>query len=459
MRPRILIVDDQPEILRALSVVCAAENFEAVSAESPKQALALVAEHDFDLALIDMNYDREHTSSEEGLALLQSLQRQDPALPVVVMTAWASISLAVDAIRMGAKDFLQKPWNNERLVSILRTQIQLKTTLRDNRRLEAENEALRSDQKAPDFVSSSPAMQRIDHLVQQIAPSDANVLITGESGTGKNVVATRLHRLSARAGRPLISVNMGAIPDGLFESEMFGHVKGAFTDARTDRVGRFELADQGTLFLDEIANLSSAQQAKVLRILETGEFERVGSSKTQTVDVRVLSATNADPAREIQLGKFREDLLFRLNTIQIHLPPLRERLEDLPTLIQTIVRHLGPKYRKPGIRVSAQAVEVLRQYAWPGNIRELRHVLERSILLTKGNEIDASQLWLQSARPAFRTTALEEMNLAEAEAYLLRRALVRYAGDANLAAKALGLSRSAYYRRLQRYNIASASGV
>ncbi len=457
MRPRLLIVDDQPEIVRALSVVCAAENFDAISAESPEEALALVAEREFDLVLMDMNYDRERTSGEDGLALLQSLHRQDPALPVVVMTAWASISLAVDAIRIGAKDFLQKPWNNERLLSILRTQLQLKATLRDKGRLEAENEVLRSDQKALDFVSSSAAMQRIDRLVEQIAPSDANVLITGESGTGKSVIATRLHRLSTRAGRPLISVNMGAIPDSLFESEMFGHVKGAFTDARADRVGRFELADQGTLFLDEIANLNSAQQAKILRVLETGEFERVGSSKTRTVDVRLLSATNADLTREIQLGKFREDLLFRLNTIQIHLPPLRERLEDLPALIQTFVRQLGPKYRKPEIRVSAEAIDVLRRYAWPGNIRELRHVLERSILLAQGNVIDSGQLWLQSAGPSSKTTALEEMDLAEAEAHLLRQALARHGGDAHLAAKTLGLSRSAFYRRLQKYRIASAT--
>jgi DNA-binding NtrC family response regulator len=354
-------------------------------------------------------------------------------------------------MRHGATDFLQKPWNNERLISILRTQIQLKEILRDKLRLQAENDALRSDQQGPEFVCSSPAMQKIERLVRRIAPSDANVLITGESGTGKSVIAQRLHQLSARANRSFISLNMGAIPDGLFESEMFGHVKGAFTDARTDRVGRFELAHEGTLFLDEIANLNSAQQAKILRVLETGEFERVGASKTLAVDVRLLSATNADLAKEIQSGKFREDLFFRLNTIQIHLPALRERLEDLPALVRATVRKLGPKYRKPDIRLSTQAMNTLMAYSWPGNIRELRHVLERSILLANSNEIDASGLWLQAvtAKPVLT----EEMDLEKMEAHLIRRALARHSGNANLASKSLGLSRSALYRRLQKYHL------
>jgi DNA-binding NtrC family response regulator len=402
---------------------------------------------------MDMNYHPDRTTGQDGLDLLRRIQQIDPSLPAVVMTAWASIPLAVEAVKAGARDFLQKPWENERLLSILRTQIQLRAALKGKERLEAENQVLRSAQNAiSDFAALSPAMLEVQRIVEQVAPSDANILITGENGTGKGVVARMLHRLSTRVQQPLISVNMGGIPETLFESEMFGHVKGAFTDARSDRVGRFELADGGTLFLDEIANLTGSQQAKVLRVLETGEFERVGSSRTQKANARLVSATNSDLIKEIEAGKFREDLYFRLNTIQIHLPALRERREDIPALVTLFLGELAVRYRKKVPEVSSKAVDALRQHTWPGNVRELRHVMERAVLLSRSDTIQPGDLGLQATQQS-RATSVEDMDLESVEAHLIKKALDRHNGNAITAAKALGLSRSAFYRRLQKYNI------
>jgi DNA-binding NtrC family response regulator len=451
-RAKILICDDQPEILSAITLVCSAEGMQCATVNSPDAVLPKLAEEEFDLLLMDMNYHQERTGGQEGLNLLRAVHQNDPSLPIVVMTAWGSIPLAVQAVQLGAKDFLQKPWENERLLSILRNQIELREALRGKERLEAENSVLRSAQASTsEFVTLSPGMQEVRRIIEQVAPSDANVLITGENGTGKGVVARMLHQLSSRAQPPLISVNMGGIPETLFESEMFGHVKGAFTDARADRAGRFELADGGTLFLDEIANLTGSQQAKILRVLETGEFERVGSSKTKRADVRILSATNSDLLAEIDSGRFREDLYFRLNTIQIHLPPLRDRVDDIPALVRFFLGELTARYRKKDFEVTPEALQALRRYPWPGNIRELRHVIERAVLLARSPAIQPSDLGLQVA--ATRANVLEEMDLEAMEAHLIKKALDRHNGNAVNAAKALGLSRSAFYRRLQKYQI------
>ncbi len=452
-RAKILIADDQSEILSALSFICSAEGYHTTCVESPEAAIAALGKSEFDLLLMDMNYHQDRTSGQEGLDLLRRVQQIDPSLPAVVMTAWGSIPLAVEAVQAGARDFLQKPWENERLLSILRTQIQLRGALKGKERLEAENLVLRNAQNPiSDFVTLSPAMQEVQRIVEQVAPSDANILITGENGTGKGVVARMLHRLSSRVQQPLISVNMGGIPETLFESEMFGHVKGAFTDARSDRVGRFELADGGTLFLDEIANLTGSQQAKILRVLETGEFERVGSSRTQKANARLLSATNSELIKDIETGKFREDLYFRLNTIQIHLPPIRERREDIPALVKVFLDELAARYRKKIGEVSPKALESLLQHNWPGNVRELRHVMERAVLLSQSDVIQPGDLGLQTGQQS-RANLLEEMDLESVEAHLIRKALDRHSGDAIAAAKALGLSRSAFYRRLQKYHI------
>ena len=453
--PRVLIADDQPEVLKALSFICSAEGYQAITVNSPAAVLAKLGKEDFDVVLIDLNYHQDHESGEEGLELLKQIRAIDFSIPVVVMTAFASIQLAVEAVRLGAKDFLQKPWGNERLLSILRTQIALRDALRVKERLEAENSTLRSSQ-APlaGFVAKSSAMQQVREIIEQVAPSDANVLITGENGVGKGVAVRMLHQLSLRSAQPLITVNMGGLPEGVFESEMFGHVKGAFTDARADRAGRFELADNGTLFLDEIANLTATQQAKLLRVLETGEFERVGSSKTRHADVRILTATNADLRKEIEAGRFREDLYFRLNTIQIHLPALRERVEDILVLAGEFLTELMQRYRRQIQGFHPDAIAALKAYPWPGNVRELRHVIERAVLLTRSSVVQASDLGIHGT-PA-KAPQLEQMDLDSAEAFLIKRALARHNGNALLAAKDLGLSRSAFYRRLQKHGISAA---
>jgi DNA-binding NtrC family response regulator len=456
-KPRVLIADDQSDVLNALAFICSEEGYETVTADSPQAVLALVRSGEFDLLLMDMNFDVRETTGEGGLELLQQVLQLDSLLSVVVMTAYGSIPLAVKALHLGAKDFLQKPWENERLLSILRTQLQLRRALRRHARLEAENQILRQAQtiRPASFIALSPAMQRVERVIRQVAPSDANLLITGENGTGKGVVARSIHQLSPRAQGAFISVNMGGLPDSLFESEMFGHVKGAFTDARSERVGRFELADNGTIFLDEIANLTAAQQAKILRVLETGEFEKIGSSKTLRVNARVVSATNADLRAEIAAGRFREDLFFRLNTIEIHLPPLRERVEDIPALVNYFLDELAQRYRKEITGLSPGALECLKRYSWPGNVRELRHALERAVLLTGDGEITAEDFGLQA--PGLRATSLDDMDLESVEAHLIRKALDRCEGNALQAAEMLGLSRSAFYRRLQKHGLSPKS--
>jgi DNA-binding NtrC family response regulator len=455
--PRILVADDQPDVLAALRLLLKPERFDIETASSPAAVLSAVESHDFDVVLIDLNYARDTTSGDEGLDLLTKLHSRDATLPVVVMTAWGNVNLAVEAMRRGARDFIQKPWDNARLLTVLRTQVELAQALRRGEQLEAENLALRdtaaSDGSRPAIVAESPAMKEVLKVVSRIGPADANVLITGENGTGKEVVARSLHSVSPRAGKPMVSVNAGALAEGVFESELFGHVRGAFTDARVDRVGRFELADGGTLFLDEIANVPLNLQAKLLRVLETGEFERVGSSKTHKVDARVLSATNADLRSEVAAGRFRQDLLFRLNTVEIHIPPLRERPDDLQPLAEHFLRQHNLRYRRNVAEFTQGALEALRKHAWPGNVRELDHVVERAVLMSSGSVITALDLALQPGRDGDAASRIDEMSLEDVERLLIRKALARAGGNANRAAEALGLSRSALYRRLQKYGL------
>jgi DNA-binding NtrC family response regulator len=447
---RILIADDQPDVLAALRLLLKAEGYRMDTAAAPAAILAAVESCEYDLLLMDLNYARDTTSGQEGLAVLGQLTARDPALPVVVMTAWGTVELAVEAMRHGARDFVPKPWDNARLLSIVRTQLALREALRRSQRLEAENRLLQSEGR-PALLAESPAMQPVLQLLTRVGPSDANVLITGEPGTGKEVVARTLHALSLRRDRPMITVNAGGLADGVFESELFGHVKGAFTDARTDRVGRFELADGGTLFLDEIANVPLPLQAKLLRVLETGEMERVGSSRTQRVDVRVISATNATPDQEVAENRLRQDLLFRLNTIEIHLPPLRERREDIPLLAAYFLAMHARRYRKPLAGFEPAAMRLLSENAWRGNVRELNHVVERAVLMAQEPMIRTADLAVRAAREG--TGRLEEMSLEEVEALLIRKALARHDGNVSHAARALGLSRSALYRRLERHGL------
>jgi DNA-binding NtrC family response regulator len=450
-RHRILLADDQQDIRESLRLLLKNEGYETYAAASPAEALVAIEAREFDAVLMDLNYTRDTTSGREGLDLLTAIQKVDSTLPVIVMTAWSSLELAVEAMRLGARDFLQKPWENARLLSILRTQIDLRQALRRATRLEAENRLL-SVESRPTLIAESESMQPVLNLIARIGPSDANVLITGEHGTGKEVVARTLHALSERASRPMVTVNAGGLSEGVFESELFGHMKGAFTDARTDRIGRFEFADGGTLFLDEIANVPLNLQSKLLRVLETGEFERVGSSHTRRVNVRVLAATNVDVGAEVAAGRFREDLLFRLNTIEIRLPNLRDRQRDIELLAHHFLRVYTERYRKKISGFDPAAMQSLREHPWPGNVRELDHAVERAVLLSAGPLIRSIDLGLRAAPPS-GPPRLEEMNLEEVEKHLIQRMLARHGGNVSQAANALGLSRSALYRRLEKFGL------
>ena len=446
---RILVADDQPDVLEALRLLLKAEGYQIETAKSPAAVLKAIEARDFSLAIIDLNYARDTTSGEEGLDLLSKLQAADCTLPVVVMTAWASVEIAVEAMRRGAKDFITKPWDNPRLLSIVKNQIELAGAVRAYRRLEQENQILRG-KGGPNLIAQSQAMRPVLEIISRVGPSDANVLITGENGTGKGVVAQALHAVSTRAGKAFISVNMGGLPEGVFESELFGHVRGAFTDAKADRAGRFELADGGTLFMDEIGNIPMSQQAKILRTLETGEFDRVGSSRTYRANVRLISATNSDLPTEVASGKLRQDRLLRLNTIHIHLPPLRERREDIGLLAQHLLKQHVQRYRKPITGFDESALEAMRGYAWPGNVRELDHSVERGVLMAQSKLLRAPDLGLNAGQSAPR---LEDMSLEEVESFLIKKTLARCDGNARKAAEELGLSRSAFYRRLERYGL------
>jgi DNA-binding NtrC family response regulator len=444
---RILIADDQRDVLEALRLLLKSEGYQIDTAESPAAVLKAIDRREYDVVLIDLNYARDTTSGEEGLELLARLRAADESLPVVVMTAWGSISLAVEAMRRGAHDFIEKPWENERVLAILRTQTELGRALRRTVRLEAQ---ARTEVDGRTLVAQSASMRPVLDLIVRVGPSDANVLITGENGTGKGLIAQALHAASARAARPMVTINAGGVSEGVFESELFGHVKGAFTDARQDRIGRFEMADGGTLFLDEIANVPLSQQQKLLRVLERGEFERLGSSTTRQADVRLISATNADIDAQIAAGHFRQDLLFRLNTVEIRLPPLRERHEDIPALAAYFLGVHARRYRKTLTGFEGAALQALSKYEWPGNVRELDHAVERAVLMAQSDRIRLTDLALRSGRES--PARLDDMSLEEVEAFLIKKALARH-GNVSEAARALGLSRSALYRRLERYGL------
>jgi DNA-binding NtrC family response regulator len=447
---RVLIADDQADVLNALRLLLTDEGFDVKEARSPGEALERLEAVDFDLAIVDLNYTRDTTSGQEGLDLMERIKALDPTLPVLVVTAWSSVAGAVEAMRRGARDYIEKPWDDERLLATVHTQVDLRRALRRSQRLQEANTRLQRG-ATPAFIGDSPAIADIKRTIERIAPSDAAVLITGEHGTGKEVVATWVHAFSERRGKAMVTMNAGGLAEGIAESELFGHVKGAFTDARSDRIGCFELADEGTLFLDEIANMPVRLQAKLLRVLQTGEVQRVGSSRMRYVNVRVLSATNADISGEIAAGRFREDLLYRLNTVVIQLPPLRDRVQDIEPLAIHFLAHYAARYRKPLAGFDADARGALRSHRWPGNVRELAHSVERAVLMSDpaASSVAARHLGLQGPRPA--GGAADALTLEDAERLFIEKVLARHGGDVRLAAQQLGMSRSALYRRLQQY--------
>jgi len=440
--PCVLVADDQPDIIEAIRLLLKGQDIRIVPATSPREVLERVKQHRVDAALVDLNYTRDTTSGREGLDLLEELRAFDRTLPVIVMTAWATIDTAVQAMQRGARDYLEKPWDNDRLLTTVRTQLEVTRALRDRRDI---------PNREPGFDAagtSSAAMRTVMALARRVAASDAAILISGEHGTGKEVLARKIHAASRRAEKPFLAINAGGYSEHLVESELFGHVRGAFTDARADRPGAFEAAHGGTLFLDEIGNMPLQQQAKLLRVLQTGELYRVGSSKMTKVDVRVLAATNVELGKEVAAGRFRADLLYRLNTVELRLPALRARAEDIPVLADFFLAKWSKRMDRM-LTLSTDAHQRLLQYGWPGNVRELEHVIERAAVLAPGDVIDATLLGLDGAPP--ETSLPEAITLEQAERYLIDRALERAAGNVNEAARELGLSRSALYRRLQRF--------
>jgi DNA-binding NtrC family response regulator len=450
---RILIADDQQDIIDALRLLLVDDGHEVTAARSPAEALERLEAADFDLAILDLNYTRDTTSGQEGFDLMERIRAIDPTLPVLVMTAWSSVAGAVEAMRRGARDYIEKPWDDDKLLAAARTQVELRRALRGNQRLQEANQRLQRG-ATPPFIGDAPSIVEIRRTIERVAPSDASVLITGEHGTGKEVVAAWLHAHTERRGKPLVTMNAGGLAEGIAESELFGHVKGAFTDARVDRIGCFEMADEGTLFLDEIANMPMRLQAKLLRVLQTGELARVGSSRVRYVNVRVLSATNADLRVEIDAGRFREDLLYRLNTVVIHLPPLRERRHDVEPLARHFLVVHAARYRKPLVTFEADAIAAMQAHPWPGNVRELGHAIERAVLMADptSTSITARHVNLPPAAPADKA-ARDAQSLEQAERAFIEKVLARHNGDVRLAAEQLGMSRSALYRRLQQYGV------
>ncbi|MBU1438890.1 MAG: sigma-54 dependent transcriptional regulator [Gammaproteobacteria bacterium] len=450
----ILLADDDADIRLALELLLQDAGFNTRNADSPAALRHAVQEKQPDLVLLDLNFSRDTTSGREGLALLPELVAAQ--IPVMVLTAWGSIELAVQAVQLGAWQFLTKPWDNQQLLALVRQQQQLKQLARQHRQLSALQQT-----PAADWIAQSAPMQQLESLVQQVAATDANILILGENGTGKSVLARRIHQLSSRSQAPLVAVNMAAIPETLFETELFGHQKGAFTDARQARIGRFAMAEGGSLFLDEIGCLPLALQPKLLRVLENGEYEVLGSSRTEQADVRLISATNADLTTLIKQGQFRQDLLYRLNTFVLELPPLRQRPDDIAPLAEHLIKLFSQKYRKPIAKLSAGAMQQLHTYHWPGNVRELSHLLERAVLLCQQATIEdvglpvisADVLSEQAAADNPLGTEPQELNLQRMEQRLILQALQQSEQQLGRAAELLGLSRHALARRLEKLQI------
>jgi DNA-binding NtrC family response regulator len=450
MKEKILLVDDDNDVLYALKILLISENYDVSLCQTPESAIALLAKESFSLVLMDLNYSLDTTSGNEGLRLITAIRKLDEDLPIVVMTGWASIEVAVSTMQNGAHDFIEKPWDIDRLIAIVKNQIKLANSVKNSNKLSQQNQLLQqqvNSQFSGELIAHSAAMQHTMAIINQVANSNASVLLTGENGTGKSMFARYIHQHCARNQANQISVNMGAVTEALFESEMFGHVKGAFTDAKSTRIGRFELADGGTLFLDEIANTPYSQQGKLLRVLEDSEFEKVGSNKTISVEIRLISATNANLDEAVARNEFRKDLLYRINTVTIQIPPLRDRKEDIIPLARSF---LVPT-KKHVLTPAAQ--KALVDYDWPGNIRELSHVIERAQILCQNQQIKCEDLGLSTTtKVAIKTssTLTKLPTLETVELDIIDQRLRLFDGNALKAAKSLGLSRSAFYRRLEK---------
>jgi len=448
----VLVIDDIADVRLSANFLLSNQGYEVIEADSVIKALELIRQESVDLILLDMNYSSDTTSGQEGIDFLAKLTKLDISIPVIAMTGWSSIDLAVKAMQHGASDFIEKPWDNQRLLQIVKQQIQVTNLKKQNRRLRQYQQS-ESSQTNENLVWQSKAMSKLMVEIQRIAKTDATLLLTGENGTGKSSIAAYIHQLSSRQQQSLVTVNMGAIPESLFESELFGHKKGAFTDAKETRIGRFEMANEGTLFLDEIANIPLAQQAKLLRVLESNEYEMVGSSITEQANVRLISASNANFDKLISNEKFREDLFYRLNTIEIYIPALRERTEDILPLAKHFVGKHALRYGKQSLALADDVAEKLIAYRWPGNIRELSHVMERAVLFADNQLISAQSIILKKPTGQLGSENIPLMTIEQAEQQLLIQALQKTNGLTADAADLLGISKSAIYRRMEKYDI------
>ncbi len=459
----ILAIDDNTDILTSLRLLLK-QHFQTVHTEAHPDALpTLLKNTRYDVILLDMNFTKDVSSGAEGFHWLEQIHHIDPNIPVIMLTAYGDVDTAIQAIKRGATDFVLKPWQNEKLLATINSALNLASSRREVETLKTSERSLKNAinaQSAPthDFIWSSPAMQSINALIDKVAVTDANVIILGENGTGKEVVARELHRRSLRAQEVFIGVDMGALPETLFESELFGYVKGAFTDAKEDRAGRFELANGGTLFLDEIGNLSFPAQSKLLAALQNRMITRLGSSKQIPLNIRLVCATNMPLYTMVEEKQFRQDLLYRINTVEIHLPPLRERKEDIPLLAEHFLKSYCAKYRKPAMRLTPPALKKLEQYPWRGNVRELQHTLERVVIMNDATLIDASDIALSTPNSASQQGSegnlhVDNLNLDDLEKLAIRKSLQKHNGNVSHAAEELGLTRAALYRRMEKYGL------
>ncbi|MCU0639994.1 MAG: sigma-54 dependent transcriptional regulator [Candidatus Krumholzibacteria bacterium] len=452
---RILIIDDNEDLLFAAKLFLK-QHFAVVQTESsPEKIPSILAAGKFDVILLDMNFTEDVTSGHEGFFWLGRILDLDPSAVVILITAFADYDMAVRAIKEGAADFIVKPWHNEKLLATVSSAMALSRTQREVSDLRETQKRLIDDLDQPfhDFIGRSEAIRHVFTLIDKVAATDANILITGANGTGKELVARAIHRKSDRSAKPFVRVDMGALTGTLFESELFGHVKGAFTDAREDRPGRFEIASGGTLFLDEIGNLPLDLQAKILTAIQNRQVIRVGSNKIREMDIRLICATNISLPDMVRGGAFRQDLLYRINTVEINIPPLKNRIDDIEPLAAHFLEIYGRKYRKEIARISAAGLEKLKRYDWPGNVRELQHSVERAVIMAGGKILQPEDFLLPRSEENENGFTMDNLNLEEMEKVVIRRALERFGGNISLAARQLGLSRAALYRRLERYGL------
>ncbi|MDN5210559.1 sigma-54 dependent transcriptional regulator [Fulvivirgaceae bacterium BMA12] len=452
-KANLLIVDDDADVLHTAEMFLKQEFKTVKTAQNPDNIEKIISSGDIDVVLLDMNYRKGEHDGSEGIFWLENILKLDPTISVIMITAYGEIDVAVNAIKKGAVEFVLKPWSNEKLLATILSAVQLRKSKLEVEKLKSTQQHLAADinKSFSGFVGQSPAMQRVFELIDKVAVTDANVLILGENGTGKELVARALHNRSLRKDRALINVDLGAISESLFESELFGHVKGAFTDAREDRPGSFELASDGTLFLDEIGNLSMSLQAKLLTVLQNREVKRVGANTYKPIDIRLISATNMPVYEMVEDKKFRQDLLYRINTVEIQIPALRDRNQDIPLLIDHFISIYGKKYKKAGIKTDKSAISMLQRYPWPGNVRELQHAVERAVILSEGRQLHDRDFLIKPVSEKRKAT--DPVTLDQMEEKTIKESMAHNQGNMTKAARELGITRATLYRKLEKYGI------